>query len=518
MTTLSSPQALLPPTQSSPPRERHISTYGDLVIALVILMIGVFYAATIREGNFWPDDYALYVHHAENIAEGRPYGETGYIYNPAVADYSPRAYPPVFPLLLAPVCRAYGLNLRAMKLEIVGFFILTLMVLAAYWRHDLRWTSLLALLTILGLSPIFWGFKDSVVADIPFLLFFYSTALVARDAPRGGGYWWKWAIATGLLLYLCLGTRTVGLSLVAGLVIYEVAKYKKLTRSVLLALFVCGMFVLVQRQVLGTGEQSYADQLRPTLATVISNVKDYSEDFAVLWTRSLGRSFSLVLFGMTTALAWVGIRRHFRAGLTVLEALLFPYLLIVIIWPSPQGLRFLFPLIPFYIYLMLLGLEDLSRFIASSWSRAALVSVVALILLSYSFAFEQATYRVIRQTDGNPAFNDLCGFIRNNTNREDVFVFRRSRALSLFTSRPAAIYDFQHADRLEADFATIHANYIVTSPLFEEDRQVLIPFIRTHPASFREVYENADFEMYRVLLPSAQAKISADPVTVNEGK
>jgi hypothetical protein len=517
MTTLSSPQPLQASTQSSPAHQSGISSYGDLGIAVAILIIGLFYAATIREGNFWPDDYALYVHHAENIAEGRAYADTGYIYNPSVADYSPRAYPPVFPLLLAPVYRAYGLNLHAMKLEVVGFFILTLVVLAAYWRHDLRWPSLLALVIILGFSPIFWGFKDSVVADIPFLLFFYSTAFVVRDAPRGAGHWWKWAIATGLLLYLCVGTRTVGLSLIAGLVIYELAKYRKLTRFVLLALFVCGMFALVQRLLLGTGEQSYADQLHPTIATVISNVRGYSQDFAVLWTRSLGRTFSLTLFGMTTMLAAVGMRRHYRAGLTELEAFFIPYLLIVIVWPSPQGLRFLFPLIPFYIYLMLVGLEDLNRSIAPLWRRAAVVSVVALIAISYGFAFHNATYRVIRQTDGNPAFKDLCGFIRSNTNREDVFVFRRSRALSLFTSRPGAVYDMQHADRLEADFARIHASYVVTSPLFEEDRQALIPFIRTHSASFREVYENADFEMYRVLLPGAQAKMSG-PVTVNEGK
>jgi hypothetical protein len=82
--------------------------------------------ASIRRGNFWPDDYALYVHHAENIAEGRPYADTGYIYNPGAADYSPRAYPPVFPLLPAPICRAYGLDLHAMKIEVVVFFVLAL--------------------------------------------------------------------------------------------------------------------------------------------------------------------------------------------------------------------------------------------------------------------------------------------------------------------------------------------------------------------------------------------------------
>jgi hypothetical protein len=479
-----------------------------VVLALVILMIGVFYAATVRRGNFWADDYALYVHHAENIAEGHAYSDTGYIYNPEIADYSPRAYPPVFPLLLAPVYRGWGLNLHAMKLEVVGFFVLMLVVVAAYWKRDLEWPFLPALIVILGLSPIFWAFKDSVVADVPFLFFFYSTALLARDAPRDGRGWWRWAIATGVFLYLCVGTRTVGLSLLAGLVLYDLAKHRKVTHFVLLALFVCGMCVLLQREFLGTAEQSYADQLHPTVITVVSNLKGYSQDFAMLWTRSLGRTFSLILFGTTTALVCVGIRRHCRKGLTVLDAFLAPYLLIVIIWPSAQGLRFLFPLIPFYLYTMLLGLQDLNRFLTPLWSGAALAAVAGMIAVSYGFAFHHATYGVIRQTDGNPAFNELCGFIRNNTNFGDVLVFRRSRALSLFTSRRGAVYDMKHEDGLAAEFAGIRAKYVISSPLFEEDRQILIPFIRKHSAEFEAVYENADFRMYRVLVPSGKQELS----------
>ena len=48
----------------------------------LILLIALFYGLTIRQGHEWGDDFAMYIHHAENIAAHRPYAATGYIYNP----------------------------------------------------------------------------------------------------------------------------------------------------------------------------------------------------------------------------------------------------------------------------------------------------------------------------------------------------------------------------------------------------------------------------------------------------
>lgn len=470
---------------------------GALILAALIVAIAVFYLLTIRRGNFWPDDYALYIHHAENIAEGRAYTDTGYIYNPDVPEYGPRAFPPVFPLLLAPIYAAFGLNLHVMKIEVAIFFILSLAAVAAYWKRDLEWPYLLALVALPGLSPIFWVYKDIVIADFPFLFFFYATALLARSAPRDGPAWWRWAIATGILSYLSVGTRTVGVTLLAGLVLYDWLKYRRVTRFVILAVFVCVVLALAQRLIIGNVEHSYADQLHPTLASITANLKDYPRDLATLWTRSLGKSFSLILFGITTALACLGARFHFGKAITPVEAFFLPYILALVVFPFTE-LRYLFPLVPFYIYLMLLGIQNLPSMVRPVWAKAAFAAVVVMIGLSYLAAFRQVTYGVIGQTDGKPSFNELCLFIRSHTDPADVIIFRRSRALSLFTSRPAGMYDSNHGDRLADYAAKIHAAYIVSSPIFEEDRETLIPFIRAHSSSLHEVYENADFQVYRI--------------------
>ncbi len=478
--------------------QERIPNRGIVAIGLLVAAIGIFYIATIRDGNFWADDYALYVHHAVNIVEGRAYAATGYVYNRAVPDYSPRAYPPVFPLLLAPIYRAYGLNFRAMKVEEVFCFLLCLLAVTAYYKHDLKWPYLLAFVGILGFNPFFWSLKDSVIADIPFLLFFYLAALVTARSPREGRRWCEWAVVTGVLLYLCVGTRTVGLTVAMGLILYDLVKHRKLTRFAVIAISLCFVLMLVQRQIFGAGEQSYADQLHPTVTSMLANLHEYVGAFVGLWGQPWGKWVSITTFAITTCFAGLGMRKHIEKGLTTLEAFLVPYLVVVWLWPSAQGLRFLLPLIPFYMFLMLLGLEELVRFAVPGKLKIVAAVPVLIIIFSYSAFFRYANYGTIHQTDGRPSFNELCGFIQANTSPADVLIFRRSRALSLFASRPAAVYNYDHPDELSGDLDNLHAAYIVTSPIFEEDRTMLIPFVHSYLSHLNEVYENPDFQVYRI--------------------
>jgi hypothetical protein len=476
--------------------DRFISLEGLIALSVLLMCFAVFYTATIRDGNYWSDDYALYVHHAKNIAEGRPYADTGHVYNRDVTDYSPSAYPPVFPLLLVPVYRASGLNLHAMKVEEVVFLLLTLLVVVAYWKRDLAWPYLAVLVGLLGFNPYFWELKDSVISDFPFLLFFYLTALLAAHAPREGPRWPVWAIATGATLYLCIGTRTVGITLVAGLLLYEAVKYRKLTRFAATAVLVCFSLLLVQFRMFGTGEQSYADQIHPTLTSVWTNGRELLRAFVTLWGRPWGRNASAVLFAITTALAAIGAYKQKEKGLTTVAAFLCFYLPALLI-PGPQGLRYLLPLVPFYLFLTLTGFEQLAT-LKKAWARALVMVPLLLVALSYGEVFRHAHFGIIRQSDGRPSFNELCAFIKANTKPSDVIIFRRCRALSLFTSRPAALYDYAHPERLATDFQRFAASYVIVSPIFEEDRESLIPFIHQNLAHFDEVYENSDFKVYRV--------------------
>jgi 4-amino-4-deoxy-L-arabinose transferase-like glycosyltransferase len=184
-------------------------------LIILLLIVAGFHILTVRQGHIWGDDFAMYVHHAKNIVEGRPYTATGYLFHPSIS-VSPRMYPPVFPFFLAPVIRLFGMNLLAMKIEQVIFFVLVLAVVSLYWRRDLGPECTLALVAILGFSPHFWAAKDNVLSDLLFLLFFYVAAFLVQRVPRCEGNQWRWAILIGFVLYLAIGTRTAGVALIAG--------------------------------------------------------------------------------------------------------------------------------------------------------------------------------------------------------------------------------------------------------------------------------------------------------------
>src|SRR5262245_11148296 len=130
----------------------------------VILAAGGFFLATVREGHMWGDDFSLYILHAKNIAEGSNYQETGYIYNPSYPMIGPKTYPPIFPLMLAPVYKFFGMNLTAMKVIVILTFILTLPIIFLLFRNDLPGPYLVALIAVFGFNPYFWDFKENIVS------------------------------------------------------------------------------------------------------------------------------------------------------------------------------------------------------------------------------------------------------------------------------------------------------------------------------------------------------------------
>ena len=152
---------------------------------LCALLIGMFYLATFRNGHDWADDFSLYIRHAQNIARGEPYVQTGYIYNPQNPDIGPRVYPPGFPLLLAPVVRIFGLDLAPMKILVLAFFVGSLLVMTRLFRTVLPPAYVAVLVLVVGVNPFFWEFKDHVLSDMPFLFFVLLSLHLFTQADRG---------------------------------------------------------------------------------------------------------------------------------------------------------------------------------------------------------------------------------------------------------------------------------------------------------------------------------------------
>ncbi len=442
----------------------------------------------------------MYIHHAKNVAEGRPYSETGYIYNPAVPVYGPRSYPPVFPMLLVPLYKIFGLNLTPMKLEQVVFFVVTLAMLCWLWHRDLGTSYTMALLVILGMNPVFWSAKDSVLSDLPFLLFFYSLAIVVRLSDRETSLCWRWSFVLGLILYLVIGTRSAGIALFAGLPLYDVIHHRKIRKVTAAALAICIGLLSLQKFWLSALPVSYLEQAELiSWHSITLNVITYSRALAGFWVASTHTAFSYALLVIVSLLIVAGLYYRRTHNFTVVEVFLIPYLFVVLLWPFAAGIRIVFPFIPWIVFVALTGLRQLSLLYVPRYATALPVLLLFLLSIPYMQAYRQIGFGPIEQGEHVPEFSQLADAIRQMTSPDDVLICYRARALSLYTGRPGSTYDFHGSVKDFSDYArAIRARYVIATTAFDDDHGFLNHYVEQNSANLELVYRNPKFSLYRI--------------------
>ncbi|MBI4351595.1 MAG: hypothetical protein HY550_09165, partial [Elusimicrobia bacterium] len=336
------------------------------LLALAGLVCGL-YLATLRPGQGWMDDYAQYALHAANLAEGRPYEATGYIFNPAYPYTGPATYPPVFPLLLAAVYRFAGPDLRAMKAVTVVFFSATLCVLALLFSAALPGRLPLLLAGLLGLNPVFWKFKDYLYSEYVFMFFSFSALLAfagARAAEASGESWRPKALAAGLLLYLAYGTRSAGALTGLAFAAFDLLNGRKPSKTLLAACGAALCLGVLQNFTLHS-DAVYVEQARswfagtPFLAVLANNLRNYPGRFVQLFHNGYLEPPAWALFGTAALLAAAGFLARVKEKIALPEIYAAINLLFLLVCPAADGLRYGFPLVPFFFYYAFAGWRTL---------------------------------------------------------------------------------------------------------------------------------------------------------------
>lgn len=464
----------------------------------------LFHLLTLRAGQGWMDDYAQYVLHARNLAEGRSYADTGYILNPSYQTAGPVTYPPVFPLLLAPVYKYAGMNLQAMKALTVLFFAAFLYVMCLLFRGPLGERGAPTCAALVGLSPVFWKFKDYLYAEYPFLFFSFAALYawrLARSAEDGGGRWLPRALAAGALAYLAYGTRSAGAALFPAFFIADLAGKKRISRTTP-ACCAAALVPAAAQWLTLHGDAVYALQARDLLSrgslagAALNNLLSYAESFTLLFDNGYFSVLPAVLLAAFAAAAAAGLVRRggreplFAAYIVVNAALL-------LLFPASDGLRYAFPLVPFLFYYAFEGWAEYG----AQFGRAARYAPAALLLaaaLSYAGAYSKARYGAFREGTEKAETGELFGFIRREVPADALIISRKPRTLALLTGRPGAMYSFgPDAENLEF-FRKTGARWLVAGAVFPEDEAFLKPFIARHKKLFAAVYSNPDFTVYQL--------------------
>jgi len=359
---------------------------------LVLAALPLFFI-NIRPDQDWGDDFAMFIAHATNLVEGRPYAETGYVYDPSVTCFGPGVYPPGFPLLLAPVFALAGTSIVSAQYLITFCFFVSGLAAFVLFRSRTRAWIAASMVLVLWYHPWALAYKARILSDIPFAMWLLLTwnALHSKH-PRVQACLW-------ILLPMLVLTRTVGWTVPMAMFAFAlmhgpVHRFFRTIRmpapplygkpllwvGLILWTVACrvGVYALLDVQAAG----SYADNLALSdpLGILLANLDEYLEQFFQFFPPIQSFDFpGRLLAAIALAFAVLGILGRIRR-LGCLELMLGIHMLILLAWPCPQGFRFLFPLVPFAFLYLLDGFRWLGR---GEWPSALFfLSFLALNLLA----------------------------------------------------------------------------------------------------------------------------------------
>lgn len=446
------------------------------------------YLASIRPSETWGGgDFALYMMHAQNLLHGRAYAATNFLFNPANAIMSPAAYPPGYPLLLAPVLALFGPSLRAAAGLSALLMTANLWLLYRLARPALgqRWSLLLLLAA--GCSPVLANHRDAVESDLAFL----TCCLLALLALREG-----WATALFLAVLMAPLTRTIGFVLPAALALpllwqaWRGRPDPSGMRHLGVILAATGLALAVSwamRADSGTYLGYFARVPPGALpAHLASTALAYLTALVALFGLSFGRlANAALLLPLLAAIGW-GVARALRRGLSATECFLGLYAAVLLVYPvHSEPVRYALPVLPLLLLYALDGMRA---------ARLPLPLAAAALLACYApFYWVHNPLAAPPHAYDSPASRGLRDAVAALP-ADAIILAGNPRAVALLTGHRAVAWPEQpSAGNLRATAEQFHAGYLLITAADAQD--ALAP--GTAP-----LYQNPDFRLWR-LTPAA---------------
>jgi hypothetical protein len=505
------------------------------IFALLVCISGVLLLGHLTQGHNWGGDFAAYISQAKSITEFSPgtFVELNrFTIEQSSRPRGPTAYPWGLPLLLAPLYALFGLSPIALKAVNVVSWLLFLFVLWFAFRKSHPASLFLLLVSLFALNPTLLSSSNNILSDLPFLLI--STLcvsliqkLVAQDrrlfSPAidllivGVVITFAFVVrTTGALLLLLLAftqliswlqmqSRNIQLSIIGerwsdaikktfGFITASLVKFRFLNSVPYVVFFI---LIAISNWVLPDGGASYASHIKGiSIASVENNLHYY---FGLMSEFFSGVRHSSIIYGVTIPLAIAGAARRYRSDYPAIGYVAL-VILFHVIWPHNQGLRFLFPILPFYLSFALSGLESFwtgTKSLERAFRKTLCYVSILLVILSFSATSLITVYWNMKtpEVKGGPfASNsqEMFSYLANNTAKESVIVFFKPRVLRLMTDRQSIMID--KVEQLgRGDYLCLYLRKDAVDQVLDVEVQRLV-----EQKAAWIVYENDDFKVYRL--------------------
>ena len=478
-----------------------------IILAIILIVAASLGFATLTGGHNWSySDFAGYILQAKSILAG---DLDGFIAQNSITilesdvPVGPIAYPWGYPLLLAPIIAVMGISTLSMKILNILFFIIFLLSLYGIASKRLPQFESLALVAIFAFNPILIGSQDYILSDIVFLGLSTLTIFLIDhwDAAHQSKPTHLPQIIIGIAILVSFLTRTNGLLLLPTLIAYELffaVKHRTLKASLSRWLIPTAVFAalwVLFSAIFPDGQSSHLEHYQDFKITQLWEFSlAYIHMGAAFFTQVPGAA---IIYSIFRLFFIVGFLRKFQKNL-LFSLYFFSTLLIYITWPHLQGVRFLYPILPFFMYISVQGMQDVATQLPEKFSKVFAIAYKGLfIFIAAAMLFTSAQAARQNLADGRSIHGpfdevaiEIFDVVKNQTPEESRIIFFKPRIMTLMTGRDSIL--ILSCENLPK------ADYVVTNKKWEDVGQIAPEEIESCPTPLSKLYENRRFVLYKI--------------------
>lgn len=494
-----------------------------LLVTVFVLLTGIPSLTTgVPE---WGDDFAAYINEGIAIAEGDFHELTIKNYTMHPSTYSAEAsddglvYVWGYPLFLAGIYKMVGFD-RVDYSTVIYYKIPSLLALSLlggvqvlFYRRRFPLAVSAALSLLLCFNGGLFEGLNGLYSDITFLFFGSLTLLLAELYPERteDKKWPLFAALYGIVLWLTHEIRLNGMTICAvailGHAIFIIKNRKKFGIRKIIGhvapYAVFAVLTLVSEHLwLAPATSNMSDVGKASADIMAVNIIYYGEMICGYLGSLFG--FKITVLGVVFVLFIIlgiifkGIRENLH-----LTVLLFGTLIVLVMLPYEQGIRYIYNILPLLLMFASYGLGELWKSVRNTYKNlperqlriAGIVLLVLMLVLPVFGQVKVAAHNISHKGEiesGNvydAEAVDMYNYIQANLPEDCMIAFGKPRALYLNTNRMAFRTGFNGHRIYEADY---YLEYLIPNGEFdwEEGEASITPM--------EMIYENESFRLYKV--------------------
>ncbi len=502
-------------------------------ITSLIILSGILGYATLTKGHDWGDDFASYLMQAQSIVEGTTHKfmeENRFTIEKSTnRRLGPVAYPWGMPVLLAPLYRLFGLNLLALKSLSVVCYVLFLAAIAFFLSPRHSCLYFLLLVSLFALNPQILSFLDEILSDIPFMFFSTTSVfLIGRilierrplisplaDRLLLGVFF---AASTfirinGVLLVpAAFGAQVFSLLQAESVTetlrsdrsspIHRLVSYlRSETKNALIHASPYASFIglaLIWYHIFPAGETSHLSYFVLSSPRVV--YQHLTSYFTLPAEFFSGAPYPHIIYRATLPFLAAGVIKSLYRDFPMFLYALFTVLLYASL-PFNAALRYFYPLFPFYVHFVFVGLQWFSETLGGLRARlvqglsVGLFAVVTVCFLQSAAHQALANIQAHRAVSSGPfteTSQNLFSFVRENTAEDSVIVFFKPRAMRMLTNRRSVQLD----NPSELSLGSHLCIYLRKEAYSQLPQSTVEQLVRDGKLTL--MYSNSDFRLYQI--------------------